>query len=150
MIQTSVSFHQTLPEICKFHREADTRVFVTCCWTRCAESADQNRVLRHRCSQGHPTTISFLIFAIFASPNRYSIKKTVVGCPYVVLIATAEYSNLCLIRLMWMSGSPLAWENISSICRSTPSAKHWGLEKQKRFHYFMPSPTAIAHLPSRE
>ena len=51
---------------------------------------------------------------------------------------------------MWVSGSPLAWENISSIYQSTPSAKHWRLEKRKRFHCSMLSPAAMPHRPSRE
>ena len=68
----------------------------------------------------------------------------------VVVIAVVKYSNLCLIRpdvSVWMA---FAWEKISSIYQSTPSARHWGLEKQKRFYYSMPSLAAMPHRPSRE
>ena len=68
----------------------------------------------------------------------------------VVVIVIAEYSNLCLIRLdvgVWIS---FGMGKHSSIYQSTPSAKHWRLEKRKRFRYSMLSPAAMPHRPSRK
>ena len=91
-----MSFHQTLPEICKFvtTRTRTQEYLLGILGARCSESADQNHVLRHRCSH----------------------------C--VVLIAIAEYSNLCLLRpdvsewIAFAMGKHFQHISIDTICKA--------------------------------